>query len=71
MSPYIAIGIIALIAVGASAVILGTAPDIDAIIQNGDCEAAGKLTDADMSSATANQQIKIAALLGSCMFGGK
>lgn len=67
------VAVVAGIAVTAAVLLLAggaAGPDLDAILEDGDCEAAGRLTDADMEKATANQQIGISFLLAACMIGG-
>ncbi|RNJ80112.1 MAG: hypothetical protein EB829_00775 [Nitrosopumilus sp. H8] len=67
---YIVIGIAVIAAIAGVAVLSASGPDFDAIIANKDCNAAGKLTDADSAKATAQQSIQIGALLTACLISG-
>lgn len=71
MKPIYLVGGVAAAGIIVAVVVLGVLPpDLDAIIENKDCDAALKLTDADLEKANAEQQIGIGLLLTGCILQG-
>lgn len=69
---YIGIdAVIVIVAIAAIALVPGIAPiDVDVMIENRNCEAAGQLTDAQLESMSIEKQVKVSFLIAGCMFGG-
>lgn len=69
---YIGIGaVIVIVAIAAIALVPGIAPvDVDAMIENRDCEAAGQLTEAQLENIPIEKQIKVSFLIAGCLLGG-
>ena len=62
--PIVAIVVIIAVVAVISA---SSGPNLDAIIENRDCDAVRALTDSDVENATADQQLKLTVLLGQCV----
>ena len=52
--------------VGIAVALTASRPDLDAIIEAQDCDAAMALTDADVAGVTAKQQIGLSTLVAGC-----
>ena len=61
--PIVAIVVIIAVVAVISA---SSGPDLDAIIENRDCDAVRALTDSDVANATAEQQLKLTVLIAQC-----
>lgn len=68
-SVYAIVGV-AVIAIAIISIALLSSPDIDTIIANKDCSAAMKFTDDNLDETTAEQQLKLGALIGGCLASG-
>ena len=66
----IAVAVVAVVIVVAVVASGGLGPNLDAIIENKDCDAALALTEEQLESGTIKQQAQIGILLGTCVFGG-
>ncbi len=66
----IIVPIIAIVIIVIAVTSFAVPPDFDQIIANRDCDKAMSLTESQIESANAGQQIKLALLWTSCSLGG-